>query len=769
MTEDIKGLIISKKKLLLPILLSVVLSLSTYAVYDERLSFGWVLGVIGVTVVTFAVGEFVNRHHFIGAIGLIALIFACLYFFFMLIAGTDYGFTFQRWLLTGSDEVETRFEYMLAVLISFIPFYAICIYYFTAILYRMVFLTLISIIPCALYVKVLEDMGDIYIALIALLNVAILLVEVRSREDKGRRVIGAKQSVLSVTVFIFFLLAVSAVIPKERDARYYDRFEELFMDTDMQNSFRSDYTNFADLSGNADNYRNFANRRMYTVTGSHAPYFKRQTFDEYDFELNAWRAFPDSNTIICTQQEWYDTHNLQNLSVLQSAMRRADELSPGFAEKYGLTGVTKGIDVNDAIVTLVVSSENFGAMYYLSPARAVDVRNYIGGPDAYVSKSGVFRFKDEPHPNDFAYVVEYYDEIFSKGRFIAEDGSSMDSAACHEMLTEMKDILAEGDARSDETFVKSADVFLSVNDDAMEYKSRCEANTALVPERIKELAEEITDGMTYDWEKANALASYFIQNNYIYDLNTAALDPSVEYFLFESKRGSCSDYASAFTLMARSVGLTVRYCEGFMPELSSRENTYIIKDTDSHAYAEVYIQNIGWLVYESTVASEYNPFADMAETNVNNGPQFELDTGLVSTVLRIMGLVLAVVLIGVFLFPVIDEMKFRREFSKSDPDNAAVLAYSRLSSGKATKIVRGISSKTPFEVTDKLSDKTGTDSTPLAFMVERSVYGGDALNDEDKSQVKSVYEKAVSGIEKYLSDKAKTDRKKFKDKFRKKK
>ena len=113
--------------------------------------------------------RFIDKHHFIGgAIFVVALMFA-LYWFMVLIAGNDYGQTFQQWFLTGADKVQTKTSYLLALMVSFVPFFAVTVYYFSMILYRMSFLTLISLIPCAVYVKVLSDIDNVYVALIALL------------------------------------------------------------------------------------------------------------------------------------------------------------------------------------------------------------------------------------------------------------------------------------------------------------------------------------------------------------------------------------------------------------------------------------------------------------------------------------------------------------------------------------------------------------------------------------------------------------------------
>ena len=209
----------------LPLILSVVLSSALYSVYSINLFSVWTLGIILVTAVMFLFCRFIDKHHFIGgAIFVVVLMFA-LYWFMVLIAGNDYGQTFQQWFLTGADKVQTKTSYLLALMVSFVPFFAVTVYYFSMILYRMSFLTLISLIPCAVYVKVLSDIDNVYVALIALLNVAILMSSVRQKRENGRMVVGKGASMMSAAVFTFVLLIISAAIPKEENARYYDRLK----------------------------------------------------------------------------------------------------------------------------------------------------------------------------------------------------------------------------------------------------------------------------------------------------------------------------------------------------------------------------------------------------------------------------------------------------------------------------------------------------------------------------------------------------------------
>ncbi|MGN0664916.1 MAG: transglutaminase domain-containing protein [Huintestinicola sp.] len=82
----------------------------------------------------------------------------------------------------------------------------------------------------------------------------------------------------------------------------------------------------------------------------------------------------------------------------------------------------------------------------------------------------------------------------------------------------------------------------------------------------------------------------------------------VQWFITENKQGSCTHFASAGVLLARSLGIPARYCEGYVikpDDMSSlgkkgTEITVSLTDTRAHAWIEVYIDNYGWLSYEMT-------------------------------------------------------------------------------------------------------------------------------------------------------------------------
>lgn len=82
----------------------------------------------------------------------------------------------------------------------------------------------------------------------------------------------------------------------------------------------------------------------------------------------------------------------------------------------------------------------------------------------------------------------------------------------------------------------------------------------------------------------------------------------VDWFLNESKSGSCTHFASAAVLLCRSQGIPARYCEGFVikpSDMLEQGNpgdivTLSISDSRAHAWVEVYVNGYGWLTYEMT-------------------------------------------------------------------------------------------------------------------------------------------------------------------------
>ncbi len=73
----------------------------------------------------------------------------------------------------------------------------------------------------------------------------------------------------------------------------------------------------------------------------------------------------------------------------------------------------------------------------------------------------------------------------------------------------------------------------------------------------------------------------------------------LDYFLFDNTSGFCSYYATAFVLMARSVGIPARYVQGYRIPETELSSVKVMSDM-AHAWPEAYIEGAGWIPFEPT-------------------------------------------------------------------------------------------------------------------------------------------------------------------------
>src|SRR5688572_18575175 len=125
-----------------------------------------------------------------------------------------------------------------------------------------------------------------------------------------------------------------------------------------------------------------------------------------------------------------------------------------------------------------------------------------------------------------------------------------------------------------------------------------------VPERVHQLAHELTDGKNSAYDKAKAIEAYL--RTYPYDLEVPAPpeDQDVaDYFLFDLKKGYCDYYATAMVVLARSSGLPARFVSGYSSGSYDAPNAqYVVRELNAHSCAEIYFPEIGWVEFEPTAA-----------------------------------------------------------------------------------------------------------------------------------------------------------------------
>jgi protein-glutamine gamma-glutamyltransferase len=95
------------------------------------------------------------------------------------------------------------------------------------------------------------------------------------------------------------------------------------------------------------------------------------------------------------------------------------------------------------------------------------------------------------------------------------------------------------------------------------------------------------------------------QGRYVYTLEPPLLGAdTVDEFLFETRAGFCEHFASAFVFLMRAAGLPARVVTGYQGgELNPIDRIVTVRQSDAHAWAEVFIPGRGWRRVDPTAAA----------------------------------------------------------------------------------------------------------------------------------------------------------------------
>lgn len=80
-------------------------------------------------------------------------------------------------------------------------------------------------------------------------------------------------------------------------------------------------------------------------------------------------------------------------------------------------------------------------------------------------------------------------------------------------------------------------------------------------------------------------------------------DDAIDGFLFSTRRGFCEHFASSFVFLMRAAGIPARLMVGYQGgELNEVESYYVVRQSDAHAWAEVWLDGSGWQIVDPTAA-----------------------------------------------------------------------------------------------------------------------------------------------------------------------
>lgn len=96
--------------------------------------------------------------------------------------------------------------------------------------------------------------------------------------------------------------------------------------------------------------------------------------------------------------------------------------------------------------------------------------------------------------------------------------------------------------------------------------------------------------------------NYFTENEFFYSRKPPLLfnDP-VDEFLFDTRKGYCEHFSSAFTVLMRMSGIPARVVTGYYGgEINPVGDYMIVRQSDAHAWSEVYLTDKGWIRVDPT-------------------------------------------------------------------------------------------------------------------------------------------------------------------------
>ncbi|MGZ9584962.1 DUF4129 domain-containing transglutaminase family protein [Paenibacillus marinisediminis] len=164
-----------------------------------------------------------------------------------------------------------------------------------------------------------------------------------------------------------------------------------------------------------------------------------------------------------------------------------------------------------------------------------------------------------------------------------------------------------------------------------------------VPDRVKELAVQLTENATNDYDRAMFIETY-LRTHFTYtnkpDISKRKSPDFVDSFLFEVQEGYCDYYSSAMAVMMRSIGVPTRWVKGYAP--GSRDDiadglkpqdllermadpnaggTFRVTNADAHSWVEVYLGDYGWVAFEPTPGFSMPRLEPQAEPSAIQNPQ----------------------------------------------------------------------------------------------------------------------------------------------------
>lgn len=717
-----------------PVLIYTVLIMMSI-MYHYRSGLTLVYGAVTFIIggLSFRLFDYMTKHKFIGACGYILLFIGFMQAVkYAIRQGTaEYPLSFGVWFLTPQSALDYSRWYTVAIFLLFMIFMMSVIYYFTRVRYRIFMGFLIFIIPFAIYGKEYEKMPTYFIILLA---VAYVLIMIEFRQMNGTEtaeIVDGRNTRKSIAVYAVIFAVTASIVPKpeiEADREVLETLISAEQFTDRLTAMLGVFSEETD--GGRFATRNNNNAPVYFVGASEPLRLKLTTFSDYNYNSDSWSVEDFDQGFETT---FDGTGQKMNSSLLEfeetgslaKAILYASSADGDFAEKYGLAEYAgSNITVPSSERVHIVSVAR-GMQFAPVPPLVQEFVYTSYQQEMSLIKSGLIyangKTRSSFSGNETFFFSYTPDRFFNDGtnKAVTDIISQYDYS---EILSDAINVMAEDGSPTAEMFLEQladeADDYSEYRNILLEYGGN---------QRIKDLAEEITEGCVSDYDKAKAIESYFYNNDYVYDLEyRKGNGENAETFIFDTKRGVCYEYATAMVLLSRAVGIPARYCEGYNMSQAYTNNAtdtnFIITTNDAHGFPELYIRGFGWISFEPTVSA-------VGSTEQENTATDSLARA--GIIILVVGLAFMIFMLA---YPALSHKLFILRYSRKSPNESVSAVMSRIC--RIFGIAKGHTSQETAEI---IRDGYGADISALAEMFDRAVYGEAVLDDTERDKAMELY------------------------------
>jgi transglutaminase-like putative cysteine protease len=520
------------------------------------------------------------------------------------------GRSYTYWFfMSNPDNVQFSVFYTIVAILLLSFYYSGTIFYFTVVRYRVALIFMVSLL--AFIIASSKTIGSINFYSIVVLTLFFMIYFDRTRKhnvsQKARNSTFSKWYLITLIGSIILILTIAIILPKPNKIPKIAYLDQIILPigSSIQNAVTRQggilpqYTPGALKEKSVIGaYRPGTGEGIVVeVKGQEGLYLRFQTWDLY--EDNEWKL---KNKLLeikksITQLEKREEAYNQFIKILS---RVDGKIQLDLDEKIQEFLKMKPAKIEKLNGDIKINRFRQGS--YLTTSGIVGLVP-SSQKQVVFSENLSFLNKNEKFV-DTQYSIEYYSRKLDK---TSREFAIMRTMNKEKYTDIVRKLLTFADNNKDLNVTALEKEYLSqsLSELLMAYE-----NYTLLPKSLSQnmylLAKEITKGKNSDYDKANAIVNYFRTNGYEYSFSPPKIEKErdyIEFFMFESKRGICTHYGTAMTLLARAAGLPARYVEGYMAtEKDVRNGVFVARQKHAHAFPEVYIAGFGWMVFEPTVS-----------------------------------------------------------------------------------------------------------------------------------------------------------------------